>query len=157
MMEAISLADFVLFVNTTTSCRSHGYYQRTLNDIEQIEKALDSLETQRNILSRQLDEQVLTEQQVLDIKAFAAKITEDLEIFEDDFEGRRRLIEMLDVRVTLNVEDGQKVAYAQCRLGEKRLSVIPNTTIGFGTAIRPGDGGVVGHIQCFLDRLGETG
>jgi hypothetical protein len=28
-MKAISLTDFLLFVNTTTSCGSHGYYQRT--------------------------------------------------------------------------------------------------------------------------------
>ena len=82
------------------------------------------------------------------IKAFAAEITEGLETFRDDFEGRRRLIEILDVRVTLNVEDGQKVAYAQCRLGEKRLPVASNTTIGSRIATKPDDEDAAARTQC---------
>ncbi len=33
-----------------------------------------------------------------------------------DFNGRRKLIEMLDVQIRLTIEDGQKVVYAECFL-----------------------------------------
>jgi hypothetical protein len=35
------------------------------------------------------------------------------------FEERRWLIEKLDAKATLTVEDGERIAYAECRLGEK--------------------------------------
>lgn len=38
---------------------------------------------------------------------------------DEDFGARRRVIDALDVQITLVVEDGYKVAYARCTLGEK--------------------------------------
>jgi hypothetical protein len=58
----------------------------------------------------------------------AAEVAKDMETFRQDFEGRRRLIEMLDVNITLVVENGQKVAYAQSKLGDKSLSIVPKST-----------------------------
>jgi hypothetical protein len=42
---------------------------------------------------------------------------------ETDFATRRQIIDLLDVRITLAIEDGQKVAYARCRVGEKAMSI----------------------------------
>jgi hypothetical protein len=42
-----------------------------------------------------------------------------LDVADSSFEERRWLIEKLDVKATLTVEDGQKIAYVECRLGEK--------------------------------------
>jgi hypothetical protein len=50
----------------------------------------------------------------------------------DSFESKRQIIDLLDVRVTLAVEDGQKVAYARCLIeDETELPIVSNTT---GTA-----------------------
>jgi hypothetical protein len=46
-----------------------------------------------------------------------------MEGIDKSFERRRQLIELLDVWVTLTVEEGQKVAYARCMLGENLLSI----------------------------------
>lgn len=40
-----------------------------------------------------------------------------------DFEKRRKIVDDLDVRVTLAMEDGQRVIYAQCRIGEAAIPI----------------------------------
>jgi hypothetical protein len=44
------------------------------------------------------------------------------------FESRRRIIDELDVWATLTVEDGQKVVYARCMLGDEALSIEASST-----------------------------
>ncbi len=44
-----------------------------------------------------------------------------------DYEAKRRVIELLDVQVVLNVEDGQEVAHVRCELGQELL-IVPATT-----------------------------
>lgn len=99
-----------------------------LNDIEQVEKALDSLEAQRAQLARQLEAQSLTPERIKSIKEHAFTVSQDLETFKHDFEGRRRFIELLDVKIKLIVEEGQKVVYVSCYLGNERLPIVSNTT-----------------------------
>ena len=33
------------------------------------------------------------------------------------------VVKMLDLKVTLKIEDGKKIAYAQCRLGDETLPI----------------------------------
>ena len=47
---------------------------------------------------------------------------------EDNFEGRRRIIDTLDITVRLTVEDGQQVAYVSSVLGEDALLVVTTFT-----------------------------
>ena len=61
---------------------------------------------------------MLTTAQIQTIQEFAAKVTENLAAMHDDFEMKRRLVEELDVHVTLAVDDEKKVIYARCLLGE---------------------------------------
>ncbi len=44
-----------------------------------------------------------------------------METIRDDFESRRRLIEMFNVQISPKVEDGEKVIYVSCHFGEKSL------------------------------------
>jgi len=78
------------------------------------------------------------------LQDFAARTAKGLVHAEDDISERRALIEDLSVQVTLTVEDGQKVVYARCLLGEKRLLVVSAITrekAGQATMIAPqGDG-----------------
>jgi len=81
------------------------------------------LAQQRNRLAQRLKAVSLTAEQIKDIKAFKAEIAQDMETFRQDFEGRRRLIEMLNVQVTLKIEDEQRIVHVECYLGEKSLSI----------------------------------
>jgi len=76
----------------------------------------------------QLEARTLTHGHVQTLQDFAARITKGLMLAESEISVRRALIEDLDVQVTLAVEDGQKVVYARCLLGEQRLLVVSPTT-----------------------------
>lgn len=112
--------------------------QIILDDIQKIEDTLDSLETQRNGLAHQLGLHLMTDEQIDEVKAFAVEISKDLESFRQDFEGRLRLVEMLDVNATLKVEEGEKVIYVQCRLGDENLSFEKLESYGRGHKQQPG-------------------
>jgi hypothetical protein len=47
------------------------------------------------------------------------RVSKSLETMDRDFEMKRRLIEELDVNITLVVENKDKVIYARCWLGEE--------------------------------------
>lgn len=98
------------------------------SDYGRVEKTLDSLEAQHSQLVRQLEAQSLTSERIKSIKEHAFKVSQDLETFRYDFDGRRRFIELLDLKIKLKVEEeGQKVVYASCCLGNERLPTVSNT------------------------------
>jgi len=93
-----------------------------------LEKVIEALESERAGLAAQLETQTFTDEQVQTVMEFAQGVARGLETADQDFEARRRVVEMLDVRATLAVEDGEKVAYVRCMLGDEALSVRqPNT------------------------------
>ncbi len=83
-----------------------------------LEETITALEKERDELTAYLGARVLSVEQIQTIQEFAAKIGENLEAMGDDFDARRGLIEALDVRATLVVEDGQQLIYARCLLDE---------------------------------------
>jgi hypothetical protein len=95
---------------------------------DRLEDTVGKLERERKALVAQLEAQTLTEEQVESLENFALRVAEGLEYANEDFETRRRVIEMLDVRATLAIEDGEKVAYLRCMLGEDNLSVVRTST-----------------------------
>jgi site-specific DNA recombinase len=88
-----------------------------------LETTIMSLEKERADLITTLEAQTLTDDQILTIGEFAKKVSKGLAKAETDFATRRQIIDLLDVRITLAIEDGQKVAYARCRVGEKAMSI----------------------------------
>ena len=76
-----------------------------------------------------LESQTLTDEQIATIEQFAREIAGGLEEADRDFEARRRIIEGMDVRARLVVEDGLRVAYVSCLIREEEcLSIEPTTT-----------------------------
>lgn len=49
---------------------------------------------------------------------------------DQDFKVRRQLIDALDIRAILVLEDGEKVVYVWCALGEEVYPVASDTTCG---------------------------
>jgi hypothetical protein len=95
---------------------------------KRLETTIEALEKERVGLVARLEEQTFTPDQMQTIRDFAAQEAEGLERADQDFETRRRMIEALDVQATLTVEDGVKVAYARCILGQSVLSTASNTS-----------------------------
>ena len=93
-----------------------------------LQSTIEALEREHTGLTARIEGRLLTDEQLQTIQDFAAKVGRGLELAEADFATRRRLIETLDVWATLTVEDGEKVIYARCMLGEDVLSIASNTT-----------------------------
>ena len=74
------------------------------------------------VLLVNLEESVITDEQIINIEAVALEIRNKLN-GKRDFASKRKVLEMMNVSGTLAVEDGEKVIYIQCVLGRDRLSV----------------------------------
>jgi len=83
-----------------------------------LEDTVSSLEKERAGLAACLEACVLSIEQIQTIQDFAAKVGKNLEAMDDDYDAKRGLIEMLNVQVTLVVENGDKVVYGRCIVGE---------------------------------------
>lgn len=105
-----------------------------LRDIEFIENVLDGQEKQRSVVVNSLEQAAMTEAELQPIRDYAAEVRAGLDIANASFEEKSWLIKKLDVRASLTVEDGQKIAYVECRLGEKpeRLEVASCTYLRTG-------------------------
>ncbi len=68
-------------------------------------------------LDRQLSQTAPPEEVIESLQAFAATVRQGLQAL--DFTSKQRVIELLDVNVTLTVEDGQQVSYV--------TTALPNT------------------------------
>jgi site-specific DNA recombinase len=91
---------------------------------QRLTDTIAALERERADSDAQLTADALSDDDVQSMFAFAAEVAEGLEAADEDFAMRRRIIELLDVRVTLAIEDGEKVIYPRCRFWDGgRLSI----------------------------------
>ena len=93
-----------------------------------LENTIEKLSKERNGLVTQLETRTLTEEQVKTLEEFALRVAEGLSFADEDFETQQRVIEILDVRAILAVEDGERIAYLRCMLGGDSLSIGSTTT-----------------------------
>lgn len=108
-------------LNVLTSRRAKA---KKAAEIEQIEAVLDELESRKAKLLAQLEAKTVTEEQITNITTFMAQVAQDLETLREAeaqgedlpelkiavHEAKRRLLAMLDVQVTLFVEDDKRKA-----------------------------------------------
>jgi site-specific DNA recombinase len=92
-----------------------------------LERTIDKLEREQVALSTQLDAQTLTDDQIADVTDFARRVGEGLEVASTDFGARRHIVNLLEAEATLTIENGQRIAYARCLLGDRRLSASATT------------------------------
>lgn len=71
----------------------------------------------------------ITQEQIQDIQAFAQIISQRITATgeTDDFERKRQMIELLDVQVKLNLEDGERVMYLSCALGQETMFIVSSS------------------------------
>jgi site-specific DNA recombinase len=88
-----------------------------------LETTITALEQKRADLVTTLEAQTLTDDKILTIESFAREVAGGLAVAEESFEARRHLIDLLDVQVTLAIEEGQRVVYVRCLVDETALSI----------------------------------
>lgn len=88
----------------------------------QIQQIISDLERERGDILINLEESVITDEQIINIEAVAQEIRSKLN-GKKDFDSKWKVLEMMNVSGTLAFEDGEKVIYVQCVLGRDRLSV----------------------------------
>jgi len=86
-----------------------------------LDTTLSNLKREKADLASHLQTTTVTIEQIAGIEAFCAKIREGLDIAT--FEQKRQVIDMLDVRGKLAIENDEKVVYVKCILGQQLLSV----------------------------------
>jgi DNA-binding Lrp family transcriptional regulator len=119
-----------------------------LDKKQNLESTLTSLNEERQDLVAHLESRMLSESDIDKIREFAAEVAEGLGRGVDTFERRRGVIELLDVRASLTVENGEKIVEAWCFLGRKKLSVENPTSRNGGLANDcPWSSGRIRHRQ----------
>jgi len=93
-----------------------------------LETTLADLRSEKARAEAMLDGDLLDEQRLADVMAFAKTIQTKLERANGDFEMRRKLIDSLQVTGSLDLEGKDKVLYLHCALGEKALSIVSRNT-----------------------------
>jgi len=88
-----------------------------------LDKTIAELERQHQSLEAQVNAEVLTEAQIRGLEDLAAQIWEGLDGAETDHELKRGVVEMLDARARVSIEDGAKIVDAHCILGDKALPI----------------------------------
>ncbi len=69
-------------------------------------------------MTARLSSQQLTEHEIQTIREFAAGLRADLDTIGNDYVGRRRVLEALRVEGTLGMQDGERVVFVKCILGD---------------------------------------
>jgi len=93
-----------------------------------LEGTLVGLKREQTTIEERLKAQGIDENQIQTIHDFSRRVQDSLLHVQIDFATKRRLLELLGIEATLEVENGVKVAYVSCLLGEKVLSFAANAT-----------------------------
>lgn len=91
-----------------------------------LEETIDKLRKEHTEVSSYLEQLTLSDEQVEDIKAYCKSIRTLLD--DATFEQKRQLLDKLDVRGTLAVEENERVIYVKCLVTpQQRLSLAPTS------------------------------
>jgi site-specific DNA recombinase len=88
-----------------------------------LEMTIEGLENKYKELQNHLEANILTPKQTQTIHEFAERVRAGLEKAEDNFETRRKVIDLLNTHGVLIREGKLKVAHVQCILGENIMQI----------------------------------
>lgn len=102
---------------------TNGFPQEVLLERKnRLEESLYNLRQEKADLSFHLQATILTEKQKQKIREFCSQVRNRVDY--TTFEQKRELIDILDVRGTLAIENDEKVVYIGCKVGKPRVSVV---------------------------------
>ena len=88
-----------------------------------LESLIADLESQKAEFMEHLVSRSLTIEEIRTAKELAEQVSIRIDAMDTDFTPRRQLAEILDLRATLAVENGERVVYVSCHLGDDRVFV----------------------------------
>ncbi len=92
-----------------------------LNDRKyRLEQMLTDLQKEKNELLGHIRKVSITDDQLAYIKSFCDKIRKGLD--QADFKTRRKILELLDIRGKIAVENDERVIYLKCLIGPEQGS-----------------------------------
>ncbi len=94
-----------------------------------LEDTIRSLKAEHSNLKEQLNSEIVTEEQIHDIMDFSSQVKEKLIEADNDNQLKRQLLEALDLKITLALEEDKKVIFIRCVVGEG-MCTLSNTKNG---------------------------
>ena len=92
-----------------------------------LEATISKLEKERGNLIASLANATLSDERIATIAEFAAQAAQGLELAGDDVQARRTLLRALAVSGVLTVEEGERVLYVKCALGQTIFPIAPRS------------------------------
>jgi site-specific DNA recombinase len=93
-----------------------------------LEAIKEALQAEKDNLTTRIESQTITGKQLVSITEFAEKIASGLDKADRSFEARRQIIELLDTKGSLALENEEKVIYVQCVIGDEALAIAPTSS-----------------------------
>jgi hypothetical protein len=90
-----------------------------------LEQISANLLAEKSDLTEHISQATITDDQLAYIEEFCAKIRDRLN--QADFEAKRQLIELLDVRCKMDFENGEKVVWLKCLIQPKEQPQVLRT------------------------------
>ncbi len=88
-----------------------------------LEQMITSLSKENSDLAGHIRQVTMTDDQLSYIEAFCAKIRNGLD--QADFNTKRQIIELLEVRGKIAFENNEKVIYIKCLIPQQQVSRVP--------------------------------
>ena len=95
-----------------------------------LETTINSLKKEHISLHKQLTGTQLSQDEIQIIRGFAQSIRQGLQLAANNFEAKRKIIDLLDLQVTVVVENDQKVVYAKCLIDDTTMTITSRTIGG---------------------------
>lgn len=121
---------------------------------DELDAATHSLEKEKEKISAVIAEKVYSPQDIENIHDFAHRVSANLDNAEHSFKEKRAIIDTLDVHVILTIENGEKIVYAQCTLGEDQFVLSEKGSSGGGSRgkIRHSSTAIYDNLKCTSPR-----
>jgi len=98
-----------------------------LDKKQRIKATIKSLERQKLELQEQIDRQVISDEQIDNVQSAIISVGEGIIKADKDFNKRRAIIDTLNVKVRLTVEDNDRFCHFSCILWDKEAKVKINS------------------------------
>jgi site-specific DNA recombinase len=92
-----------------------------------LETTIESLNAEKTNLIAYLEARTLTQEQVNHIREFVSEMAKGVQRADEDFDRRRQMIELLDVQVTLLIENDIRKVKVSCVFGADQFTVSTNS------------------------------
>lgn len=140
LKERLAIVDDLIRANQVQVERLLDLYQHDqaqamvkdalLERLSRLKETTANLENERAKLMIQIDAQNVSNEQLKEVETIAAKMREAIEMAAEDIGTQRYVVDKLEIEVKLGMENGERVAYAQCVFGKKVMALSSNNGVG---------------------------